>query len=167
MEYCEEYVCFIGENIGFNGSLNWILVNGYIVNLNVEYQEWELDELEISFIFLLDGELLWLIEFMFEENEWNSEIGGDYEFGFGFGCLKLIGLQCNEYSFVMVCFFGGDMDGIDIMYEIFDCVIDESESILCGEYSWFGVNNFDWQIFFEGVFNFLENEVNFFNGDSL
>lgn len=166
-EYREEHVRFIGENIGFNGSLNWTPANGHIANLNAEYQEWEPDELETSSIFSPDGELLRLTEFTFEENEWNSEIGGDYEFGLGPGRLKLIGLQRNEHSPVTVRFLGGDTDGTDITHEIFDRVTDESESILRGEYSWSGANNSDWQISLEGAFNSLENEANLFNGDSL
>ena len=45
------------------------------------------------------------------EDEWAGEIGGDYEFGFGPGRLKLIGLARHEHSPFVDRFRMGGLDG--------------------------------------------------------
>lgn len=166
-EYREEDGRFLNEYTSLNGSLNWTPSNGHIANLNAEYSVSEPDELETSSVFAPDGTPLRQTEFKFMEDEWQSEVGGDYEFGLGPGRLKLIGLQRNEHSPVTLQFLSADVDGANIRNTIVDRVTDESESILRGEYSWAGKNSSDWQVSLEGAFNTLENEADMFEGTSL
>lgn len=163
----EETGRFLNERTSLNGSLSWTPSNGHIANLNAEYGVSEPDELETSSEFLPDGTLLSQSEFTFNEDEWESEIGGDYEFGLGPGRLKLIGLQRNEHSPVTVQFLRANIDGTNVTNEIFARTTDESESILRGEYSWAGKNNSDWQVSLEGAFNSLENESDLFTGTTI
>ena len=167
LRYAEEDGRFLNESGRINGSLNWTPSNGHIANLNAEYGVSEPDELETSAVFLPDGTPLRQTEFTFTEDEWESEVSGDYEFGLGSGRLKLIGLQRNEHSPVTVQFLSAEADGSSTSNEIFQRVTDESESILRGEYSWTGKNNSDWQVSLEGAFNTLDNESDLFNGTSL
>jgi hypothetical protein len=166
IQYREEDGTFIADSFGVNGSLNWTPNNGHIANLNAEYNLWEPDEREASSVFAPDGTLLRQTIFEFKENEWNSEISGDYELGIGPGRLKLIGLQRNEHSPVRSKSFGAELDGQNLFNDIFDREVDESESILRGEYSLQGANNSDWQFSLEGAFNTLESESMLFSGDT-
>ncbi|MBO6689720.1 MAG: TonB-dependent receptor plug domain-containing protein [Henriciella sp.] len=163
----EERGRFLNENTSINGSLAWTPSNGHIANLNAEYSVSEPDELETSSEFLADGTLVSQSEFKFNEDEWEGEIGADYEFGLGPGRLKLIGLQRNEHSPVTLQFLRSNVDGTNITNDLFARTTDESESILRGEYSWAGKNNSDWQVSLEGAFNSLENESDFFTGTTL
>ena len=165
-EYREEDGTFISDSVGINGSLNWKPANGHIANLNAEYNLWEPDEREASNVFSPDGTLLRQTIFQFKENEWNSEISGDYELGFGPGRLKFIGLQRNEYSPTRSQFYGADVDGGNLVNQIFAREIDESESILRGEYNLSGANNSDWQFSIEGALNTLDSEAMLFRGDT-
>lgn len=167
IEFRTERAKFLSEYTSLSGSLAWTPSNGHIANLNVEYAIAEPSEIETSSHFSPDGTLFRQSEFKFEEDEWNSEVGGDYEFGLGPGRLKLIGLQRNEHSPVMVQSLGADVSGANIQNTIFARTTDESESILRGEYSWSGKNNSDWQFSLEGAFNSLENESDLFEGTTL
>ncbi|MEO1659538.1 MAG: TonB-dependent receptor plug domain-containing protein [Pseudomonadota bacterium] len=166
IEYREEDGTFIADFVNLNGSLNWKPANGHIANFNAEYNLWEPDERETSSVFSPDGELLRQTVFQFKENEWNSEISGDYELDFGPGRLKFIGLQRNEHSPTRSRFFGADLDGSDLSNRIFDRSVDESESILRSEYNLTGENNSDWQFSIEGALNTLDSEAVQFSGDT-
>ena len=167
LEYREEESTFVADEVSVNGSLNWTPSNGHIANLNAEYTLWEPDERETSSVFTPDGTLRRQTVFLFKENEWNSEVSGDYELGLGSGRLKLIGLQRNEHSPTRAKFFGANLDGSDVRNQIFDRTVDESESILRGEYNLTGANNTDWQFSLEGALNTLESEAALFRGDTL
>jgi len=167
LRYREEQGTFIADFVGLNGGLNWKPANGHIANLNVEYNLWEPDERETSNEFSPDGTLQRQTVFLFKENEWNSEIGADYDLGFGLGRLKFIGLQRNEHSPTRATFFGSNVDGTNVSNSIFARVVDESESILRGEYNLSGANNSDWQFSLEGAFNTLDSEAEFFEGPIL
>jgi hypothetical protein len=167
IEYREEESTFVADGVSVNGSLNWTPSNGHIANLNAEYNLWEPDERETSSVFTPDGSLQRQTVFLFKENEWNSEVSGDYELGLGSGRLKLIGLQRNEHSPTRAKFFGANLDGSDVRNRIFDRTVDESESILRGEYNLTAANNSDWQFSLEGALNTLESEAALFRGDTL
>ncbi|MEO0608286.1 MAG: TonB-dependent receptor plug domain-containing protein, partial [Pseudomonadota bacterium] len=158
---------FLAEDAGLNAGLNWTPSNGHIANLNAEYRIWEPDELETSAVFEPDGTPRRETIFKATENEWNSEVSGDYELGLGPGRLKFIGLQRNEHSPTRSQFFGADLDGQNVTNRVFERVVDESESILRGEYSWSGANNTDWQISLEGALNTLDSEAQFSRSESL
>ena len=165
-EYREEEGTFIADFVNFNGSLNWKPANGHIANLNAEYNLFEPDERETSSVFSADGDLLRQTVFQFKENEWNSEVSGDYELDFGPGRLKFIGLQRNEHSPTRARSFGANLDGSDLVNRIFDRTVDESESILRTEYNLSGANNSDWQFSIEGALNTLDSEALQYRGDT-
>ncbi len=164
VRYREEEFTFIADFVNINGSLNWKPANGHIANLNAEYNLWEPDQRETTSEFAPDGTLLSQSVFQFKENEWNSEVSGDYELDLGPGRFKLIGLQRNEHSPTRAKSFGANVDGTGLENNIFDSTTDESESILRGEYNLTGANNSDWQFSLEGAFNTLENEQQRFTG---
>lgn len=164
-EYREEEATFINSSPSITGALTWTRDNGDIANLNGRYAIFEFNEQEHSNSFMPDGTPLRQTVFQFAEDEWNSEISGDYETGFGPGRLKFIGLQRNEHSPTRARFFGGAVDGSESIESIFDRTVDESESILRGEYSWQTTETSDWQVSLEGAFNSLESEASLFEGE--
>lgn len=164
IEYREESATYINATPSINGALTWTRENGDIANLNAQYTIFEFDEQETSNVFAPDGTPLRQTIFQFAEDEWNSEISGDYETGFGPGRLKIIGLQRNEHSPTRARFFGGSVDGSASIESIFDRTVDESESILRGEYNWQTRDTTDWQISLEGAFNTLESDAQLFEG---
>lgn len=166
-EYRHESGRFMSESGAVTGSLKWTPSNGHIANLNAEYGIREPDELETSLIFAPDDTPIRETLFQFTNQQWESEVSGDYEFGLGPGRLKLIGLQRNEQNPIRSQFFGGDLDGQNVTNEVFERTVDESESILRGEYSWSGKSGSDWQISLEGALNTLDSEAAFFQSDSL
>lgn len=93
------------------------------------------------------------------EDEWNTEVSADYEFGLGGGRLKLIGLQRFEHSPISDFFGQTFFDGTTPANgSRFDRVTDEGESILRAEYGWKTAGGSDWGISVEGAYNFLDNE---------
>ncbi|APZ99824.1 hypothetical protein BWQ93_16025 [Sphingopyxis sp. QXT-31] len=99
-------------------------------------------------------------EFRFTEDEYNFDIGGDYEMGLGKGRLKLISLYRFEHSpfvdtFVIDREIGGRRG------ERFSQTADESEAILRGEYSWRTAGGTDWQVAMEGAYNILDVDAEY------
>ena len=93
--------------------------------------------------------------FKFTEDEYNFDIGGDYELGLGKGRLKLIGLYRFEHSpFADIFIVDREIGGRS--GERFKQTADEGESILRGEYSWRTGGGTDWQIALEGAYNTLD-----------
>ena len=84
-----------------------------------------------------------------QEDEWSVEVGGDVAFDLGGGRLKLIGLQRAEHSPTIDTF--GRVGGA---LARFDRTIDESESIVRGEYGW-SAGPADWEVSLEGARNTL------------
>ncbi|WP_026940723.1 TonB-dependent receptor plug domain-containing protein [Hellea balneolensis] len=98
------------------------------------------------------------------EDEIEYEIGGDYSFPVGKGTLKLIGLHSFEdsdfnSSFVYL------PEGADEYRSKFNRFDKEGEYIARGEYSWKSGSSQDWQLSWEGAFNYLDSETEF--ADSL
>jgi outer membrane receptor for ferrienterochelin and colicins len=101
------------------------------------------------------------------EDEWNYELGGDYELGLGKGRLKLIGFKRFENSDFGNEFRRDFTDGTAPTGQRFDQVIDEGETVLRSEYRW-KAGKSDWQISLEGALNYLDADSAFFrleNGD--
>ena len=89
------------------------------------------------------------------EDEYNYELGGDYEVSLGKGRLKLIGFHRFEHSPSSSEFRRDFTDGTPPVGQRFDRVIDEGESVLRSEYRW-KTGKSDWQISLEGAFNYLD-----------
>lgn len=92
----------------------------------------------------------------------NFEIGGDYEFGFGPGRLKLIGLHQTQTTSpvetVLTDYRGARTNaGSRVSTEK-----ESGESILRGEYT-LSADRSDWQVSLEGAFNYLDTSGQLYN----
>ncbi|MEQ9315809.1 MAG: TonB-dependent receptor plug domain-containing protein, partial [Henriciella sp.] len=161
IETREEDVNNVGDEAGISGSLEWTPANGSVANFNAEYNIFQIDTREISDRFPEDGSPPRFRRFSNSEDEWNSEVGGDYEFGLGPGRLKTIALWRFEHSPFMSSVRTIEADGTLSEQSIFEQTVDEGESILRSEYSWKPSEGRDWQIAAEGAFNFLDAEAAF------
>ncbi|AMG72685.1 TonB-dependent receptor [Sphingopyxis granuli] len=98
--------------------------------------------------------------FTVTEDEYNYDIGGDYELGLAGGRLKLIALYRFEHSpfvdtFIVDRAVGGRSG------ERFSQTADEGESILRGEYGWRTAGGTDWQVALEGAYNTLDVDAEY------
>ncbi|WP_370234897.1 MULTISPECIES: TonB-dependent receptor plug domain-containing protein [Henriciella] len=159
IETRDEDVNNIGDEAGISGALEWTPLNGSVANLNAEYNIFQIDTREISERFPEDGSPARFRRFNNAEDEWNSEIGGDFEFALGPGRLKTIALWRFEHSPVISGVRTIDENGNLTERSIFEQTVDEGESILRSEYGWQPAPGRDWQIALEGAFNFLEAEA--------
>ncbi len=166
-DFRAESFTFVGTYVSGNVNLAWTPENGHVANLNAEYGIFEANEREESRTFSVNGDPVSARLFQFSEDEWASEIGGDYEFGLGPGRLKIIGLQSNEHSPTSARQNGNAFDGSNQRRAVFDQTVDESETILRGEYNWKNGESSDWQISVEGALNKLESESAFSELDAL
>ncbi|MGB3626252.1 MAG: TonB-dependent receptor plug domain-containing protein, partial [Henriciella sp.] len=161
IEFREQVINRTGNAPGVSGSLEWTPANGPIANFNAEYNEFRIDTRIVSNRFPRDGRQDRIRIFDDREDEWNSEIGGDYEFGLGPGRLKTVALWRFEHSpfrqRVRTTLADGTLDERSIFHQ----TVDEGESILRSEYSWAPAEGRDWQIAAEGAFNFLEADAMF------
>ena len=159
IETRDEDVTSIGDDAGISGTLEWTPLNGNVANLNAEYNIFQIDSREISERFPLDGRPDNTRYFQNAEDEWNSEVGGDYEFSIGPGRLKTIALWRFEHSPFVSRVKTTRFDGAITEQTMFDQTVDEGESILRTEYGWAPAPGRDWQIAAEGAFNFLEADA--------
>ncbi len=158
---------FNGDNPGIATSLTWRPKPDHIVNLNAEYNFFNFNTVERSqhtSIISIPGESDDnQTIFSRAEDEWNAEIGGDYEFPTGpnalGGKLKLIGFYRFEHSPTVSRFDTFSDTGAqtgNISGSRFFRVADEAEAIGRAEYSWSNPKGQDWQIGIEGAFNYLD-----------
>lgn len=90
------------------------------------------------------------------EDGWNYEVSGDYQFGLGPGKLKLIGLRRFSHEPYVQEIVTTPDDGTPASGDRFAQTGDVGETIARGEYQWkmFGG---DWQLSGEAAFNTLDN----------
>lgn len=171
-ETAEENGQFYGENPGVSGSLTWKPKDDHIFNLNGEYNLFNFNGSEISKRTAVTTPLGKTEETRFSnaEDEWNAELGGDYELPAGpdalNGKLKFIGYYRFEHSPTVSRFdvfepIKGQTDG-----RRFFRVADEAETIARAEYSWSRADGQDWQLGLEGAFNYLDISSNFLKLDA-
>lgn len=127
-----------GNKLNFNLAGQIVTIRNRITGTSVQPGAGRVDEL-----------------FTVTEDEWNANIGGDYEFGLGKGRLKLIGQHRAEHSPVVRTFTLAPAGAVPTGSR-FDQTADESESILRGEYGWRTAGGSDWQIALEGAYNLLD-----------
>ncbi|MEZ5999380.1 TonB-dependent receptor plug domain-containing protein [Hyphomonas sp.] len=158
LERRKEDLTNISDNVSVSGSLAWKPPSGVVANLNGRVGIYQFDRKETSKTFPV-GEPEGRRLFLSGEDEWNAELGGDYEFGFGPGRLKIIGLARRENSPFNDTFRAGTIDGADFAETRFRQTIDEGEYIGRGEYAWNTGQGRDWQVSLENAFNFLDAET--------
>ena len=153
----EEDFTYAAEYVSVSGSVGWTPASGAIGNLNAKTTLFQPDRKETSKLFPVNGpEGRRLYEGA--EDEVFVEVGGDYEFGFGPGRLKAIGLVRREDSPIIDRVFRGNVDGTDISESLFTRDIEEGEYILRTEYGLAFENGSDWQFALEGAFNYLDQQ---------
>lgn len=163
IERRDEDFTSVEDNVTLSGSVSWKPPSGVIANLNAKGQIFQADQKQISKTFPVGGEEGRRF-FVSSEDEWNGELGGDYEFDAGPGRLKFIGLARLEHSPFTDRFLLGNLDGTGEFEQIFEQTVDEGEYILRSEYALSTGEGIDWQVSAEGAFNFLDSEATLFEG---
>ncbi|MCA8903204.1 MAG: TonB-dependent receptor plug domain-containing protein [Hyphomonas sp.] len=148
----------VADNASISGSVAWKPASGVVGNLNAKAGIYQADNKEVSRTFPVGGPEGRRF-FNYGEDEWNAELGGDYEFGLGPGRLKLIGLARREHSPEVNRFRALTIDGTQSFQSNFDQTIDEGEYIGRAEYAFNTGEGRDWQVSLENAFNFLESEA--------
>lgn len=128
---------------------------GSLAHLNGSYQRTYSHYHEISrrFAPLLPDRDRFILEL---NDTWNYEIGGDYEFGFGPGRLKLIGLNRKSHEPYLNDVVTDFVDATPTTGDRFAQVGNITEKIARAEYTWKMLGG-DWQAAAEGAFNKLTN----------
>ncbi len=151
----DEQSNFNADRPSLSGSFTRIADNGNVLNATGEVQGFFFEETEISertgIISPTDRSRF----FSAEEDEFNFEVGLDYQFVLGAGRLKLIGLHRYENSPTVSQSIERFADGTPPAGSVFDRVADEFESIARAEYSTDGLGG---NLLFaaEGVRNILD-----------
>ncbi len=150
----QEFARYYGNRPGLNIALARSAANGNKLNLNLGGQLVDIHN-RIAGTSVQPG--LGQVDefFRLTEDEWNANIGGDYEFGLGHGRLKLIGQHRSEHSPTISSFTVTPATG-PASGSRFAQTADEGESILRGEYSWRTAGGTDWQVALEGAYNLLD-----------
>lgn len=154
-----EVATFDGDYPKIAGSLRYDGPGSSVGNLNASYAQYIFrgrEDSDRSFPGMVDR----FRRFREREDEWNYEIGGDYEFALGPGRFKLIGLRRFERSPLVQSVITDFEDGSPSIGTRFERVGDESETILRGEYGW--QMGGDWQFALEGARNTLDIESRLF-----
>lgn len=162
-EWRDVHIQFVGEFPSLSGSLKWTGDNGTIANLNAVYDRNRND-------FSNDEDrnpLTGVGSFRDFDNHGRGheyEVGGDIEFGFGPGTLKLIGLERknnNDFGQISRLIFDDDAPTTGTR---FLGASETGERIVRGEYRWdlWGGN---WQIDLEAAYNSLEQTSQLFDLD--
>jgi hypothetical protein len=123
------------DRFGLSGSFTRNADNGAILNLTGQVQGYLFREREISLQRPPGGTLDRTRSLRRTEDEFNYEIGADYEFGFGPGRLKLIGYHRYEDSPFTNTVLTTFTDGTPDTETRFVQDADEGETILRSEYS--------------------------------
>lgn len=155
----DEFATYYGDRPRLSVALARTAANGNKWNLNAGGQlVW--NDRAVDGISRQPGAGQVLETFTFTEDEWNADIGGDYEFALGAGRLKLIGLHRFEHSPTVATFIVEREQG-GRTGDRFSQNADEAESILRGEYGWRSAGGTDWQLALEAAYNTLDVEAEF------
>ncbi|MBU7581110.1 MAG: TonB-dependent receptor, partial [Porphyrobacter sp.] len=131
----DEKANFNSDRFGLSGSVTRSADNGAILNLNGQVQGYLFREREISLQRPPGDSLTRTRTLRRTEDEYNFEVGADYEFALGPGRLKLIGFHRYEDSpftnAVLTTFTNGSPDTGSLFVQD----ADEGESILRSEYT--------------------------------
>ncbi|WP_126176840.1 TonB-dependent receptor plug domain-containing protein [Tsuneonella rigui] len=146
-----------------SGKLTWTGAGGSVAHGHADYQRTysHYDELGLRVSPGLPDRLRGFIE---RNDTWNYELGGDYEFGFGPGKLKTIGLRRYSHEPYLQETRTEFADNSPHTGDRFTQTGNLGETIARGEYSWkmFGG---DWQLSAEAAYNTLDNVSGLFTLD--
>lgn len=150
----DETLFYYFDQPKISASLRRTATDGSIASLNASAQLFNLRLDEIS-LRSGPGQIDRDRRLREREDEWNYEVGGDYEFGLGAGRLKLVAVRRYEHSPYTQTLTVDFADGSPGTGDRFTQVADEGETILRGEYRWRG-GGADWQLSAEGALNRLD-----------
>jgi hypothetical protein len=131
----DEQANFDSDRPSLSGSFTRNADNGNILNLTGQVQGHIFREREISFQRPPGGSLTRTRTLRRTEDEFNFELGADYEFGFGPGRLKLIAYHRYEDSPFTTAVDTRFTDGSADQGSLFVQDIDEGETIIRSEYT--------------------------------
>ena len=149
----EELATFDGDRPQLSGTFRYDGPGSSVGNLNLSYERWYFRGREDS-IRTGQGMPDRTRFFRDRENEWNFEVGGDFEFALGPGRLKLIGLRSFERSPFRTSLITEFVDATPSIGDLFERTLDEREWIGRAEYGW--AMGGDWQVAVEGALNTLD-----------
>ncbi len=141
------------------GAINWQKQSGDTANLSLSYEEQTRDFDEYSTrTAVTEGSETFFHRFSENRERWQAEIAGDYAFGFLAGRLKLIALQSYQHLPKVFDESKFSNDGLLIDQDLFRTTEDSGETIFRGEYDQSSGDGAQWQLSFEGAYNFLDKE---------
>ncbi len=143
------------DDIGLSGSFTRVANNANVLNLTGEINGFLLRETEVSERSGTSFPVDRVRDFRFTEDEYNFEVGADYQFAFGPGRLKLIGYHRYEDSPTLAVATTVFADERAAEGNRFSRDADEGETIARAEYS-LGALGGDLLLAAEGVRNFLD-----------
>ena len=156
----EEKFAAVGEEPSIAAGLGWQSEGGHVLNLNGTVLLEEILFRETSALDSLQGEENVFRIFDRSDDPLNIELSGDYAFPLGPGNLKVIFLETQtEGPFVSSLDVTSLETGEPRPGSIFENELEESESIIRGEYGWQSRSTHDWQLSFERAFNTLESQA--------
>lgn len=149
----EELATFSGDQPALSGTFRYDGPGSSIGNLNLTYGRRYFRGSEDS---VRTGQGLpdRTRFFRDREDEWSYEVSGDFEFAFGPGRLKLIGLRNFERSPFETSLITDFVDATPSIGDLFARQLDEGEWIARAEYGW--AMGGDWQVAVEGALNTLD-----------
>ena len=149
------------------GALNWQLQSGTLANLSVSYTEQtrDFDEYSTRTAVVADSDTF-LHRFSDNRERWQTELAGDYAFDLLSGRLKFIAVQSYQHLPVSLDEWKMDQNGLLIDRDLFKATENSGESILRGEYDLVSGDGAQWQLSFEGAYNFLDKESALFSKEN-
>ena len=154
-DFRDEYFAQFFDQPKLSGSIKYDGPGSQVGNLNGSAQLFILDFIEVSNR-SGPGQIDRQRRFIQTENEYNYEIGGDYEWALGSGRLKLIGLHRFEHSPSVTTSVISFADASPSTGSRFTQTGDESETVGRIEYR-LKSGRSDWQFSGEAAFNSLDN----------
>ncbi|MEO0464755.1 MAG: TonB-dependent receptor plug domain-containing protein [Pseudomonadota bacterium] len=151
----EEFRTDNTDNPSLSGSFTRVADNGNVLNLTGEVNGFIFRETEVSERSGIISPVNRVREFRATEDEYNFEVGADYQFSLGAGKLKLIAYHRYEDSPTVATSVTSFADGRDPEGTRFTRDADEGETIARAEYSFPALGG-DLLIATEGVRNFLD-----------
>jgi hypothetical protein len=155
IDFRNEFFASFVDQPKASGSLKYDGPGSQVGNLNGSFQLFRLDFIELSRR-SGPGQVDRVRRFTTTEDEYNYEVGGDYEFALGPGRLKLIGLRQFEHSPVISTSIISFADQSPSTGSRFTQTGDETETIGRAEYR-LKSGPSDWQFSAEAAFNSLDN----------
>lgn len=151
----DEQANFNSDRLSLSGSLTRSADNGNVLNLTGQTQGYFFRETEVSRVNAPGASVDRVRDLRRTEDEFNFEVGADYEFVAGPGRLKLIAYHRYEDSPFTNAVLTTFADGSAAQGSVFVQDADEAETILRSEYT-FSAGGGKVVAAVEGVRNFLE-----------